>query len=710
MSSEKTKVSVCIPNYNYGRFIRDAIQSVLDQTYKDFELIIVDNCSTDNSEEVIKSFSDPRIRFYKNEKNIGFVKNLNKCLSLASGEYISILHSDDMYLPNMLEKEAKILDSNPNVGFVYSSVKIINKDGIVTEDYRPFDKHYIINGEEEFKRLVLGNYIRTPTVMVRQKCYTVLGGYNEENPFPSDWEMWLRIALNYDVAFISEPLAYYRIHDESNTNRVIQMNLVGMEEYKMLKNVFLNIPPGKNHLSSLEHEAIKQAAKRILITSWENLSNGQGRLARRNLALAIAIDDSYLKDVKTYVILLATLFGKHGVFFKKLLKIFYLLKVITMEIGRRLKIYHYHNFSYSRTMNNMALNIVFTQNLDGNNELETILNEVIEHIINEIDTKEISILLIGSMSRGEASVVAKNGKVMIYSDIDLMAVVDYPERFREKLEDLSLELTEKYKEVLLSHIDIAPIAKISLKNPPKKIFFYELLNSGKVIFGDDVLQGIKIFDKREIQKNDAKQMVVNRCADLLMYIPTEKWLKNENMAKFRAYEISKGILDSCTALLAFEGQMIDSYEKRMRKFMELCNDNKAFKKRFSNLHQLIVPLTKYKLNPDFEIIRKLMDCKTDFECVENLWRESAKTLLDTYLYMHDKKSFKSNIGKLVKKHLFKKYAVNTEIIELLKHISMTYPYINEKDKHKRETVIMEWAKRFVNEKYVRKFLDGEGKI
>lgn len=305
------KISVCIPSYNYGRFIRQAIQSVLNQTYQDFELIIVDNCSTDNTEEVVKSFLniDKRIKFVRNETNIGFVKNLNKCLSLASGECISILHADDMYLPNMLEKEVAVLDSNPEVGLVYSSVKIISEEGTVTKEYHPFDRDYILNREEEFKRLILGNYIRTPTVTVRRECYSVLGRYNEEIPFTSDWEMWLRIALDYGVAFISEPLACYRIHGECDTNRVIQMNLVGMEEYETLKIIFANIPKQKEQLSSLESEAIKAAAKRTRYLASRSLSNGQNRLARRNVALAVAIDDSLLKDIDTYITFFSTFFS-----------------------------------------------------------------------------------------------------------------------------------------------------------------------------------------------------------------------------------------------------------------------------------------------------------------------------------------------------------------------------------------------------------------
>ena len=104
-----SKVSICIPSYNCGAFVGKTIQSVLGQTYQDFEIIIVDDCSTDNSEEVVRSFKDPRIRFFKNEKNLGMVPNTNKALKLARGELIGILHPDDYYDPKMIETALRCL-------------------------------------------------------------------------------------------------------------------------------------------------------------------------------------------------------------------------------------------------------------------------------------------------------------------------------------------------------------------------------------------------------------------------------------------------------------------------------------------------------------------------------------------------------------------------------------------------------------------------
>ena len=103
MTNQGPSFSICIPNYNYGKYIGQTIESVLTQTYQNFEIIVVDNASTDNSIEIIESFKDPRIKLYKNNYNIGFAPNLQKATSLATKEFINLLSSDDQMKPKALE-------------------------------------------------------------------------------------------------------------------------------------------------------------------------------------------------------------------------------------------------------------------------------------------------------------------------------------------------------------------------------------------------------------------------------------------------------------------------------------------------------------------------------------------------------------------------------------------------------------------------------
>jgi len=310
MKANNPKVSVCMPNYNFGHLIGEAIQSVLEQTFPDFELIIVDDASTDDSVAVIKRFSDERIRFYQNEVNIGRVKNINKSLSLASGDYVTILPSDCTCLPDSLEKRVAVLDTDTGIGVACGGIDVMDEKSRILSTHYPFQHSHVISGEDEFKKLIFGNQIPVITAMVRRECYSSLGLFNEAVTGAADFEMWLRICLNdYHVAFIPDVLARDREHPGDIAPYFSQSNLSGMNTYRVLKATFASLPPDKKHLGSFEPQAVKALARKMLIRAWVNFLRGQGNLARKNAGLAIAIDDSMLKDWKTAALFIASFFG-----------------------------------------------------------------------------------------------------------------------------------------------------------------------------------------------------------------------------------------------------------------------------------------------------------------------------------------------------------------------------------------------------------------
>jgi len=317
------KVSVCIPNYNYGAFIEDAIKSVLNQTFKDFELIIVDDCSTDNSVEIIKSFTDQRIKFIKNEKNIGRIKNINKVLSLAAGEFITLLPSDTFLTPNSIEERVKILEKDKEIGLVFSAVNIIDQNKKIIEVYRYSVRNLIQTGREAFETLIMGNYIITSSVMVRKTCYERLGFFDEEiAPRARDWEMWLRIALNnYKIAFIAKPLVFERIHDKNITNYFEKENLIGMGDCEIIKGIFYKLPKTK-YYKELENKAIKSLSKRMIAKSAFNLIKGDAKLARKNLLFALTINNNLFFSPIFLSLFLLTLTGKLAKIFAFLPKSF----------------------------------------------------------------------------------------------------------------------------------------------------------------------------------------------------------------------------------------------------------------------------------------------------------------------------------------------------------------------------------------------------
>ena len=214
IGSTVPKVSVCIPAYK-SRHLRHTINSVLAQTFDDFELLVVDDAPSNDIAEIIAGYSDWRLRYYRNERNLGLVGNWNRCLSLAQGEYIAVLHDDDFWSPHLLEREVAALDTHANVGLVYSACYLVEARGKIQKVHAPWPWDCILASRSEFLHLLTGNYIYPPTVIIRRCCYEAVGGFNEGLVHQADWELFLRLSLRYDFAYIAEPLAFYRLHAQS---------------------------------------------------------------------------------------------------------------------------------------------------------------------------------------------------------------------------------------------------------------------------------------------------------------------------------------------------------------------------------------------------------------------------------------------------------------------------------------------------------------
>lgn len=214
------KVSVIIPVYNAENFISETIESVINQTYKDWEMIAVNDGSTDKSLEILRKYEEllpSKIRVV-NQKNCGVSIARNNGIAVARGEYVAFLDHDDLWLPHKLEKQVKLLDSNKELGMVYSDSYIIweGKSRIDTffRNLKPF-RGYI------FDKLFLNNFIPISTVVVRRCVLKKVGVFNPKYKMCEDYDLLLRIARYYLVDFVEEPLAKYRVHSR-NTSRFLR--------------------------------------------------------------------------------------------------------------------------------------------------------------------------------------------------------------------------------------------------------------------------------------------------------------------------------------------------------------------------------------------------------------------------------------------------------------------------------------------------------
>jgi glycosyltransferase involved in cell wall biosynthesis len=211
-------VSVCIPAYNAARYLEGSLASVLGQTFADFELVVVDDYSTDATESIARSFTDGRLRYVRNELRLGLVGNWNRCLELGRGRYLCLFHQDDVMMPDNLEAKVRVLEANPGVGLVHSNAQLIGPgDEVIAEQWLSSPTAAddgVHAGLPYVRRLLTGpNLVCCPGVVARRDCYERLGGFDGRLPYTADWEMWMRIAAFHDVAYLLRPLVRYRLHE-----------------------------------------------------------------------------------------------------------------------------------------------------------------------------------------------------------------------------------------------------------------------------------------------------------------------------------------------------------------------------------------------------------------------------------------------------------------------------------------------------------------
>lgn len=212
------KVSILIPTFNMASFLPVAIESCLVQDYADKEIIVVDDGSTDGTEDVIRPYL-PHIR-YQRQENQGLVASLNRGMEMAEGEYVRFLDADDAACADGLSAQVEQLSENSRVGLVFGQDFVIDSHGEVLRLDKPFpavNRPSVISSPRAFRWLLRGCGITKSTVMIRRATFARVGRFQPKSWPGEDWDMWLRIAAYYDLAYVPAPLAYRRVHPGSIT-------------------------------------------------------------------------------------------------------------------------------------------------------------------------------------------------------------------------------------------------------------------------------------------------------------------------------------------------------------------------------------------------------------------------------------------------------------------------------------------------------------
>jgi glycosyltransferase involved in cell wall biosynthesis len=260
-------VSIIVPNYNHARYLPKRVESILRQTYQDFELILLDDCSTDESRSVLSRYADnPRVRVEFNDVNSRSpFKQWNKGVHLARGKYIWIAESDDYADERFLERLIPVLERDDSTAYAYCRSWRVTEDGQLSgfeDTYIPYQgprgwtNDYSVDGERECREyfLFVNAVPNASAVLLRKSAYDSVHGADENLVLCGDWKLWAALALTGRIEYLSEPLNYYRNHQVTQRSRTGRLSVSVSESLRVVRWIMNRIA-----LCEADCEAIRQA-------------------------------------------------------------------------------------------------------------------------------------------------------------------------------------------------------------------------------------------------------------------------------------------------------------------------------------------------------------------------------------------------------------------------------------------------------------------
>jgi glycosyltransferase involved in cell wall biosynthesis len=270
--SSQPLVSICIPTYNGQRWIAECIYSALKQTYAPLEILVIDDCSTDETAAVVRSLNDSRLRLVINQQNRGLVGNWNECVWQAKGEYIKFLFQDDTLDPECVAKMMAVFAEHPQLGMVFARRRFVVADDapealarelidnysdlhLKFENLQSLNDGRALFAQHVAKEFALSCVAEPPSTLIRREVFQRLGLFNTKMHQACDVEMWLRIMFYYNLGFVDEELLIFRIHGKSATASNRSANRAEYDRFWMFEGL-------------LSHPEIKQSFPQI--EDWRN--------------------------------------------------------------------------------------------------------------------------------------------------------------------------------------------------------------------------------------------------------------------------------------------------------------------------------------------------------------------------------------------------------------------------------------------------------
>lgn len=285
-------VSICIPNYNNEQYLRACIESALAQTYKDIEIIFVDDCSTDSSLSIARRYSD-RIKIFKNNSNLGQPNNTNKCIQLSGGDLVVILHSDDMLLPDFATKLVPILEEHPNVSMAVGERMLTNEKNELRRITPLYEHNCIIPGIKQARIFMMTSFLPCQ-VLLRRSTFEKVGGVDPRHIVNLDGLLWFKCALAGDVAYIQDPVSIYRIHRNQVTSEY-NRTLNHMMEYYVTLSAMSKAGKNCEYVTEFFDEAVRRIGPLTLRYNLEVMRERNYDLAKRYLTLSAVFDPTIVE-------------------------------------------------------------------------------------------------------------------------------------------------------------------------------------------------------------------------------------------------------------------------------------------------------------------------------------------------------------------------------------------------------------------------------
>ena len=283
-------VSVVIASYNMGHYLPESVRSVLTQTYQNIEVIIIDDGSTDDTEQQLKPLmTDSRLRYIKQE-NQGQPKAKNNGIKAVKGEYVAFCDGDDLWAPNKLELQLPLFEGDSGIGVVYSEVSYIDEKGNALDKEQPYQRY----SGKVTNELILKNFIPFGTAVVKKECFDELGLFDENLPMGIDWDLWLRFSVHFKIQYLADKTYIYRIWPG-------QMSSNYRGRYKnafLIMNKFVN-----NNPNAIDKKIINKAWADTYTNKALAIASGEGLSIEpiKNLIEALSYDPTFFRAWKGLV-------------------------------------------------------------------------------------------------------------------------------------------------------------------------------------------------------------------------------------------------------------------------------------------------------------------------------------------------------------------------------------------------------------------------